>query len=159
MEGVESICFVLFCFVLFLFVLFCFVLFCFVCLFVFFFGFLLFVCLFCFVLFCFVMFCFVLFCFWLCFFLGCFLFVFVCLFCFVLFCLFWFCLLVCLFVCLFVVFACHILKRLKFISGVPNWKFLPGKKSKNGEFSNLAPPLNSHLVTPLIVSSHVLRQW
>ena len=50
-------------------------------------------------------------------------------------------------------FACHFLKPLKFVWGVPKWKFLRKKKSGNGKFSNLAHlgtrPWTAHLVMPL----------
>ena len=38
----------------------------------------------------------------------------------------------------FFFFSCHFLKPLKFVWGVPKWKFLQGKKSGNGKFFNLA---------------------
>ena len=41
-----------------------------------------------------------------------------------------------LFIYLF--FARHFLKPLKFVWGVPKWKFLRGKNQEMGKFSNLA---------------------
>ena len=35
-------------------------------------------------------------------------------------------------------FSCHFFKTLKFVWGVPKWKFLRGKKMKMGNFLNLS---------------------
>ena len=82
----------------------------------------------CFVLFCFVLFCFVLFCF-------------------VLFCVFF-----------FFFFAFYFSKPLKFVLGLPKWKFSTGKKhftpGKKSEKMTL-PPQKNLPVTPLYEISHI----